>query len=785
MRLSLLSPRRAPTRSRRRPTIGRRIDQASRLSATLFATLLLSPLGPTPASAQPVRTLDLLTTSPTDGELRRVHGSVGNGSFGVPVAGTLDCDGDGARDYAMASMLADPLGRENAGEIYLVFGDGTTGGTLDTASPQASILRIYGAGTRETAGSELWMDDVTGDGLGDLLIARQNFRPDGPRPGAGALTIVVGGPELRTLAASLTPLDLSAPDPSVTLTTFVGAEAIDRLGIWMRTGDVTGDGIADIVVGADQEDSPGESDNGAAYVIRGGAALATAGTIDLADFGSTALAGHIAKIEPPAGSQEYHMGATCQIADLDGNLRAEVLVAAALNRAGASIRAEDAPSGSAHGAGGALDGEVYIAWDDNFTGNPWPAGYTFAIDSAPGTMTTIRGGSLNISFGEELLGGLDYDADALADLFVGDIIGDWSASRAQSGSGHILYDAAGLAGLDFDLDAPPPGVSMTTFLGGGTGDIAADTALHGDFDGDGIDDLAFSSPHGDPIGRPNAGTVHVFLGRPGGFPALIDLAPGALPSPAAVEIVQIYGAFGDDGTDAGDTLAYSAAAGDVDADGRVDLIINEMLGNGTTPGAEDTGNMIIISGDLIAGNDDSPGCPPQPLADCFISTAKKSRVRVTDRSTDSRDRFLWRWKNGEATTLADIGEAPSAGSTGYRVCVYDDSESSQPLTDAALPAGGTCGAKPCWKAAGGGYRFKDSSGRHSGIRRACLRSGTAGRSRTWIKANGSAFTSPGPPAHLPLTLQLVVTDTTGTRCWQTVFSEAGKNEPGRLRARGP
>ncbi|TFH25212.1 MAG: hypothetical protein E4H03_01505, partial [Myxococcales bacterium] len=420
MRLPLPSSRCAPTRSPGLPAVGHRVGRASPLFATLLAALILSPYGAAPASAQPIRTLDLSTISPTDGELRRVHGSVGNGAFGVPVAGTLDCDGDGARDYAMASMLADPLGRENAGEIYLVFGDGTTGGTLDTADTQASILRIYGAGTRETAGSELWMDDVTGDGLGDLLIARQNFRPDGPRPGAGALTIVVGGPELRTLAAALTQLDLSAPDPSVTLITFVGAEAVDRLGIWMRTGDVTGDGIADIVVGADQEDAAGESDNGAAYVIRGGASLATARTIDLADFGSTPLAGHIAKIEPPAGSHEYHMGATCQIADLDGNLRAEVLVAAALNRAGASIRAEDAPSGSAHGAGGALDGEVYIAWDDNFTGNPWPAGYTFAIDSAPGTVTTIRGGSLNVSFGEEILRGLDYAADPLPDLFVGD-----------------------------------------------------------------------------------------------------------------------------------------------------------------------------------------------------------------------------------------------------------------------------------------------------------------------------------------------------------------------------
>ncbi len=126
----------------------------------------------------------------------------------------------------------------------------------------------------EATGSEIWIDDVTGDGLGDLLIGRQNHTPGGseadPRIGAGALSIVVGGAWLRSFSAGLGYLDLRNPDPSIPILTIVGREALDQFGIWVRTGDVDSDKIADLVVGADQEDLGGENNSGAAYVIRGG-----------------------------------------------------------------------------------------------------------------------------------------------------------------------------------------------------------------------------------------------------------------------------------------------------------------------------------------------------------------------------------------------------------------------------------------------------------------------------------------------------------------------------------
>jgi hypothetical protein len=568
----------------------------------LTACFLLASLGAS-ASAAPHLSVDLATVSTASGGLKRVHGSTGDGSRGVPVAGGIDCDGDGFLDYAMAAMQASPQGRAGAGEIYLIFGDGKVEGTLDTAVAQPDILVIQGDGDSEATGSEIWMDDVTGDGIGDVLIGRQNFTPDAGRVGAGALTILVGGPALRAQAASLQPLDLRTPPAGLTLLTLIGAAEFDRLAIWMRTGDVTGDGTADLLVAADQESEPGESHHGAVYLVRGGSYLAANATIDLANFGSTALAGHLARIRPPPDSAHYHFGATCQIGDLDGNGRSEVFAAAALNRAGAGMLADGAPYGTAHATGGSADGSLYIAWDDNFLANPWPAGFGFDIDASPGSHTIIHGGVLNVDFGEEILAGLDYDADGQTDLFVGDIVGDGTLdqSRFHSGTAHVLYGAGALKGLEFDLDSPPAGLGITTFLGAAPHNIASDTAAHGDFDADGVADLAFSSPHANALGRGEAGVLHVFFGQSGGWPALVDLEPSALPAQSVLRMTEVIGANGTNGSDTGDVLCYSAATGDVDADGHTDLVMNEMLGNGLDPAAEDVGNLIVLSGKGLFG----------------------------------------------------------------------------------------------------------------------------------------------------------------------------------------
>jgi hypothetical protein len=545
--------------------------------------------------------LDLATLG--DSGLRRVYGSTGNGSLGLPVAGGLDVDGDGLGDVALGAMQASPGALPGAGSVFLAFGDGRLSGAIDTAIPSERFVRIDGGQPNEYTGSELWIDDVDGDGLADLLIARQNHSLAAPagaeRRAAGALSIVSGGPALREHAARLEAIALDQPPDDVAVLTLVGAEPGGRLGIWVRSGDVTGDGIADVLVGADQE-AAGAEHAGAAWLIAGGPHLHATGRIDLAALDATPLSGNVAHIVPPREPtpEHYHLGATCQLADLDGNGRAEVLVSAALNRAGAIL---DADGGlDAQGTGGPDGGRLYIAWDDNFPPLPWPSRFELTLGSGPGGYTTIGGSPGNEAFGEELLGGLDWDADGAADLFVGDLVAN-VRGRPAAGVGYVIYGARGLRGVDArigELGALEPPLQTTTIYGDAVGDITADTAAQGDFSGDGIADLVVCSPHANPLRRHSAGMFHVLYGRAGGFPAEIDLR--APPPREALDLLPVFGAHGSFGADRGDTLCYSAATGDLDGDGRSDLIVNEMVGNGVAADAVNVGNLLVIGSPLAA-----------------------------------------------------------------------------------------------------------------------------------------------------------------------------------------
>ncbi len=77
---------------------------------------------------------------------------------------------------------------------------------------------------------------------------------------------------------------------------------------------------------------------------------------------------------------------------------------------------------------------------------------------------------------------------------------------------------------------------MVTDMGPRSGAIAADTAIMADFDGDGIGDLLFGSPHAYPQGRRSAGAIHVLYGQTELWPPLIDTSNGALPPPSEIRI---------------------------------------------------------------------------------------------------------------------------------------------------------------------------------------------------------------------------------------------------------
>ena len=324
----------------------------------------------------------------------------------------------------------------------------------------------------------------------------------------------------------------------------------------------------------------------------------------MADFGTEdfpeALRGQVARVDPPLQSANYHFGGTVQLADLDGNQRMEVLVAATLSRSGGNLRLPNAPANTGEGSGGSRDGSVFIVWDENFPPGPWPDGYQFSADSPPqGDFTRIDGDPAYTNFGEEMIGGLDFSGDGFPELFVGDLIAG-PDNRPVAGIGYILYNAGNLRGRSFRIDTPPSGVVVTTIYGPRIGAIGGDTVSQGDFDGDGNADLAFGNPGDSPEQRTKAGSVHVLYGQPGGWPELVNLRPDTnglfdvFPALDIMRIAEIDGAQGSNISNTGDTLCYSGVAADIDKDGLSDLIINEMVGDGFS--TLDVGNLIIISG---------------------------------------------------------------------------------------------------------------------------------------------------------------------------------------------
>ena len=67
-----------------------------------------------------------------------------------------------------------------------------------------------------------------------------------------------------------------------------GIDSDDRSGDSVSgAGDVNGDGIDDLIVGAPYADMNG-SDSGASYVVFGGAAVGSSGTIELSDLDGNA-----------------------------------------------------------------------------------------------------------------------------------------------------------------------------------------------------------------------------------------------------------------------------------------------------------------------------------------------------------------------------------------------------------------------------------------------------------------------------------------------------------------
>ncbi len=180
----------------------------------------------------------------------------------------------------------------------------------------------------------------------------------------------------------------------------------------------------------------------------------------------------------------------------------------------------------------------------------------------------------------------------------------------------------------------------------------------------------------------------------------------------------------------------------------------------------DDGNTVDGDGcSSTCQNETYIGCPATPLAGCLSPTATaKSQLKIKNTGVATKSQLQWKWGSGAATLLADFG-SPDA-TDDYALCIYDNGTR---IYRGAVPPGGTCGTKPCWKASTKGYQFKSKTLMPDGIQALKLKAGGTGKASVAIKAKGALLQVPDISALTggPITVQLRRAG--ASVCWQAVF----------------
>jgi len=237
-----------------------------------------------------------------------------------------DVDGDGYDDLIINAALADPGGRSEAGEVYVIYGRDRLTGTHQIST--TADVTIEGIDIDDHAGGSLSSGDVDGDGYDDLVLSASNADPGG-RSKAGEVYVIYGASGLTgTHQISTTPGTL----------TLEGVDTNDLAGSGVACRDVNNDHFADIVVGAGFADPGGRDAAGEVYVVYGRADLS--GTIPISNPGSVT----ISTIQ--AVDEDDNAGRHLGVVDLNHDQGGEIV-----------ISAEGADPGGRSNAG-----EVYILY---------------------------------------------------------------------------------------------------------------------------------------------------------------------------------------------------------------------------------------------------------------------------------------------------------------------------------------------------------------------------------------------------------------------------------------
>ena len=439
-----------------------------------------------------------------------INGASAGDQIGGSVSTAGDFNGDGFADLLIASA-----GNNDTGNTVAVVFGGTSGSDVELSMLGSNGFSIEGLVAESSSMNQFSVSgagDVNGDGLDDIIIGARLTDPSSGS-NSGASYVVFGSTDSGSIALS----DIIAGNNGFVLN---GANAGDYSGRSVSgAGDVNGDGLDDIIIGA----SGANSSSGASYVVFGKSDGNAVELSDIADGAGFVLNG--ATMDDQSGISVSGAG------DVNGDGLDDIIIGA--SGANDNREASYVVFGKADGSAVELSD---IATDNN--------GFV------------LNGVTMDDQSGFSVSSAGDVNGDGLDDILIG-----------ASGANYVVFGKADGDAIELSDIAADDGFVINGVDENDQSGISVSGA--GDINGDGLDDILIGANQADPNGGESGVSYLVFGKRDDDDVQLNSIVLG-------------IGGFVINGASASDQSGASVSgAGDVDGDGFDDLLVGASGVNGS------------------------------------------------------------------------------------------------------------------------------------------------------------------------------------------------------------
>ena len=423
---------------------------------------------------------------------------------------------------------------------------------VDTANFEQDGLLVLFGGLRLQGdiGLPVGAGDINGDGKSDVMFCGM-YGSTGPRINNGVVNIYISDGRDSGF------IDTSQNVPNVFRVE--GERTGDLLGTSVSArGDINGDGLADIAVGASAWDRSGSvTDNaGAAYVIYG--ARNSNFNADLNTLGGNPPPGILAIYGPQSNGR---LGIWIDEGDVDGDGFADVVVGsdqintdAGAHVGGAYIIFGSASLPSVIDLASPPQGVRVARIFGSRQEEHWGAALHVADINNDGIQDVVIAGSIFRDSGSYVAPNAGGGHNAFGASFGG--------QRPLAGEAYVIYGQRNWPGT-IDLRTPP--ANATRVIGAQREDLLGSQIHSGDLNGDGRTDLIIGALQANaPDNKGRTGAVYVIYGAPSLPGATIDTAN---PDASGLRVTTIWGEH------ALDCAGDSVRSFDINKDGLWDLFI--------------------------------------------------------------------------------------------------------------------------------------------------------------------------------------------------------------------